>query len=409
MKVPQSPNWTYVLKIQRYAFLTVLLLCACSAATEPPAPAPPNADETRACVEQYDPTVDYFPDKAQLAYAEGWTIDYFNHYKVITVLTPWQESDQTFEYLLVQCGTPTPDGFEHVQTIEVPAESIITMSTTYLPHLDELNLLDRLVGLDNIQFVNNPAVVTMHEEDALTEVGSGAEVNVEQVLTLAPSLVMAYGSGNPQTDVHPQLLAAGVPVAINAEYTEPTPLGRAEWLKFTAAFFNREALAESAFHDMSTTYEELVSRVSEVNERPSVLVNAPFEGTWYMSGGQSYIANLLKDAGTSYLWADDTSTGSLPLSVETVFDRGIDAEYWFHPGTVSTIDALLAIDDRLAQFRAVDSGQVYNNNRRLNAFGGNDFWESGVTHPDLVLADLIAIVHPTLLPDHELYYYQQVK
>lgn len=388
------------------SFIGMLLLSsACGATTiTPDTPA-----ASTGCVEAYDPAVDYFPDKASIVYAEGWTIEYSNHYKVITVLNPWQEAEETFQYVLVQCGTPAPEGFDNAQVIEVPAESIVTMSTTYLPHLAELDLLDRLVGLDNPQVVNTPTVVEMIEAGELATVGSGGEVNVERILELAPSLVMTYGTGNAEHDAHPQLLAAGVPVAINAEYMEPTPLGRAEWIKFTAAFFNQEATAEQAFAGVATEYEALAVQARTVDERPTVLMNAPFQGTWYMAGGESYPSRFLDDAGAAYLWGNNASSSSLPLSFESVLERAADADYWLHPGTAATLNDLLAIDERLDSFAAAQEGRVYNNNRRVNENGGNDYWESGVTNPHLVLADLVAIFHPDLLPDHELYYYQQVR
>jgi iron complex transport system substrate-binding protein len=283
------------------------------------------------------------------------------------------------------------------------------MSTTYLSHLAELGLLDRLVGLDNPQFVHTPAVVEMIEAGELATVRSGTEINVERILALDPSLVMTYGMGTPADDVHPQLIAAGVPVAINAEYVEPTPLGRAEWIKFTAAFFNEEAVAEEFFAEVATRYEDLAARASASEERPTLLVNAPFQGTWYMPGGNSFLAQFFADAGADYLWADDDTQVSLQLSFETVFAEAANADIWVHPGAATSLDELLAMDERFANFAAFQQGAVYNNTKRLNENGGNDYWESGMINPHLILADQIAIFHPDLLPDHELYYYQRLR
>jgi iron complex transport system substrate-binding protein len=249
----------------------------------------------------------------------------------------------------------------------------------------------------------------MIEAGELATVGSGSDVNIERVLELDPSLVMTYATGNPAGDAHLQLRAAGVPVAINAEYMEPTPLGRAEWIKFTAAFFNQEAAAEEFFGAVAAQYEELATQTSAVAERPTLLANAPFQGTWYMPGGNSFPARLFADAGAAYLWADDDSSGSLQLGFETVLDRAADADIWVHPGAATTLDGLLAEDERFANFAAFQRGAVYNNNKRLNEHGGNDYWENGMTNPHLILADLIAILHPELLPNHTLYYYQQLR
>lgn len=390
-----------------YGMLCILLLSACATSLTPPQTDTLFSPE--GCVTTYDPTQDYFPAKAQLSASMGWTISYHKHYKVISVLTPWQDAEETFQYVLVQCGTPVPDGFDTAQIIEVPIATLITMSSTYLPHLAALDLEDRLVGVDNPQYINDPDVLAMIAAGNVATVGSGATVDVERILELEPSLVMTYGTGNPDSDAHPQLLAAGVPVAINAEYMETSPLGRAEWIKFTAAFFNREADAETIFAEIDRKYKELAALASTAKQRPTLFANAPYQDTWYMPGGKSYPAQLFADAGATYLWADDPTQGSLMLSLEAVLDKALDADVWVHPGMATTLAELQASDERFAQFAAFRNGAVYNNNKRLNPYGGNDYWESGVTNPHLLLADLIAILHPELLPDHELYYYQQLR
>lgn len=376
-----------------------------------PVPSPadqPAANLTEGCVEDYDPTVDYFPEKISIDYAEGWTIDYFNHYKVVTVTNPWRNAETTFEYVLVQCGTPVPEGFADAQVIEVPISTIATMSTTHLPHLTSLGLTDALVAIDNFQYVNTPEIIALIEAGKLVEIGSGAAVNVERVIDLNPDVVMTYGVGNPQNDAHPVLLEAGLKVVLNSEYMEPSPLGRAEWLKFTAVLFNYETAAQTVFADIVAQYDELVALAQRAEQRPTVFANTPFQGTWYMPGGRSYPARLLADAGAMYLWADDETLGSQELSFEAVFDRAVNADFWVNTGMWTSRADALAQDERFAKFAAFQNGRMYNNNARVNEHGGNDYWESGVTNPHLVLADLIAIFHPELLPEHELYFYQQL-
>jgi iron complex transport system substrate-binding protein len=221
---------------------------------------------------------------------------------------------------------------------------------------------------------------------------------------------MASGSGVPEYDAHPVLIEAGVPVAINAEWVENAPLGRAEWLMFTAAFFNAEAAANEVFADVVSTYEAMTTLAADVPEaeRPTVFAGTPWEDTWYMPGGASYVAQFLADAGANYLWADDDSTGSLYLDFETVLATAQDGDYWVNAGSFTSLDEMLAADERYAQFAAFENDRVYNNNAIINANGGNDYWESGVMRPDLILADLVAIFHPDLLPDHEFVYYQHL-
>jgi iron complex transport system substrate-binding protein len=361
------------------------------------------------CVENYDESVDYFPDKTEINYAEGFEVEYFNHYKVITVLQPWRDSDVTFTYVLVQCGTPTPEGFDDAAIIEVPVNTVVSMSTTYVPHFAELNLLDHVAGVDEYDFIYNPDVRAMIDAGELVEVGGGSAVNVELVLDLDPDLIVTYGLGSPDYDAHLVLLDAGLNVALNSDYMETSPLGRAEWIKFTAMFFNREADANAFFDGVATRYNELLAQVGEIEDRPTVLVNGIYSDTWFVAGGGSYTAQLIEDAGGAYLWSDDESTGGLPLSFEAVLERGQDADYWINPNFWFSLADGLAEDERYAEFEAFQNGGVYNNNARMNEFGGNDYLESGVVNPDLLLADLVAIFHPELLPEHELFYYQHME
>lgn len=412
--------------------LTALTACAGRPATQAPTAAPtvpaitttiaptltpttapvaeaPTTKITEGCITAYDPAADYFPQKAVLSAASGLTIDYFKNYKVITVLNPWRDATEQFKYILVQCGTPTPPNVGNAQVIEVPIKTIVTMSTTQLPHLAELGLLDSLVGHDSFKYVNTPAVVERIKAGKLREIGSGAQVNVEQLLDLKPDLVMTYGVGNPENDAHPKLLEASLKVAINAEYMEDSPLSRAEWIKFTAAFFNREADATAIYERIATRYNAMAAKAQGVTNKPTIFVGAPFQGTWYMPGGNSYVARLLADAGAAYLWADDDSTGSQQLSFEVVFEKAQNADFWLNTSSWQRLTDGANADERFTRFAAFQNGKVFNNNARLNENGGNDYWETGVTNPDLVLADLIKIFHPELLPNHKLFFYQQLQ
>ncbi len=365
----------------------------------------PTTNLRTGCVENYDPSVDYFPEKATVQMAENFTVEYFNNYKLVTVLHPWMGADPA-TYVLVQCGTPAPDLGGDANVIEVPGTTLVSMSTTYLPFIVDLGLLDDLVGLDDSNTVSTPAVREKIDAGQLVTVGSGPSVNVEAVLDLDPSLIMTYGSGYPDYDAYPALIEAGLPVVLNAEYKEISPLGRAEWLKYIALFYNKEAAGEALFDAIAAQYADLVALTADLEERPTVFVNSPWEGTWYMAGGNSYVAKLLADAGADYLWADDESTGSLYLDFETVFEHAVDADFWVNAGSNwLSLDDALAEDERFEKFAAFQNGNVWGNNKAMNDFGGNDYWEGGVANPQLVLADLIAIFYPDLLPDHEFVYY----
>jgi iron complex transport system substrate-binding protein len=348
------------------------------------------------------------PDKATVRYAQGFTIEYKENYKVITVLNPWKGNESRYQYLLVQRGTPPPSGYDGVPRIEVPVRSIITMSTTHLAYLDQLGLLDALVGYSTFKYVNNPNVLQRIAAGKLTEVGAGQSVNVELIMDLNPEVIITYALGSPD-DEYFKLREARLNVVLNGEYMETTPVGRAEWIKFLAAFFNKEQEAETIFNAVAAAYETMATRTKTIAAKPTVFLNAPFNGEWWIPGDNTYLVKFLKDAGATYVWADDPSTGSSILAFEAIYEKAAEADYWLHPGQCNSLKELLAVDERLAQFKAFQQGNVYNNNARVNRYGGNDYWESGLTRPDLVLADLIKIFHPELVFKHELIYYQQLK
>ena len=361
-------------------------------------------------IEQYDSNVDYFPHKVHVQHASGFTVSYHRHFKVVTVLNPWRDADQTFQYVLVQRGAPAPEGYPKAQHIEVPVRTMVTLSPTYLAHVDQLGIADRLVGHSDLKQVHTPAIVKRIEAGQLVEVGRGASVNVELLLDLQPELIMTHGSGNPQRSAHPKLLEVGLKVAFNAEYMDTSPLGQTEWVKFIAVFFNREAAAERLFPNIVAAYDRLVERTRQIRNKPTVFSQASYQGAWFMPGGNSFMARFIKDAGGTYLWADDNSTGSLRLDFEAVFERASEADVWLlkWPGWERVSDVLTA-DERNAKFLALNTGRIYNNNARLNAHGGNDYWETGMAKPHLVLADLVKIFHPDLVPDHELIWYRPLK
>lgn len=374
-------------------------------ATETPYPPPVTAtvDAETATAQP----VDWFPVKAELRHAKAFQVEYYPNYKVVTILQPWRDAETTFTYLLVQRGTPLPQGIAADQIIEIPVRSIAALSTTHLPYLDELGVVDTLKAVGNVQYINTPSVIEHIQKGYAQGVGNGPDINLEMLIEINPELVTTLALGNPRKDDFQLIMEKGLKVVVVSDFMEETPLGRAEWVKFMALFYNREEQAEQIFSQIEDRYEQMRGLVLNGINRPTVIMGFEINGQWNMPGGRSYQAAYIRDAGGDYLWSDDESTGRIPLSFEAVFEKGWQAEYWFNQ-SVSwlTADDILAADARYETFKAFQLGNVYNNNARLNETGGNDYNESGHAHPELILADLISILHPELLPDHQLIYYR---
>ncbi len=403
-------NWLFLIPILLYqTMIALLLLLNVVGFSNSIAAEKLTANLSSGCIERYDPDMDYFPEKVTLDYAKGFNVAYFKHYKVVTVTTPWPNAQESFHYVLVQCGTPAPEGFADAQIISIPIQSIAILSTTHLPHLEVLDALDRLVGISTFNNVYSLAAQRKIAAGEVVEIGRGPSINLEVILDLAPDLITAVGHDQPQYNTHPTLLNAGVHVVINSEYVEPTLLGRSEWLKFTAVFLNKDGLAQRRFAEMVDRYQGYAYQVQNVPaaQKPSVFGGYLHRDVWYVPGGNSYIAQLVADAGGVYRWADDTHQASVALSFEAVFERAGEADVWFTSGLNWLTRAdLLAANERYGAFKAFRERRVYNHNARLNEHKADDYWETGIIEPDVLLADVIKILHPDRLPNHRLKYYR---
>lgn len=353
----------------------------------------------------------YFVDQVTIHHARGFSIRYVNNYKILSIISPFEQTSDTVQYALVQRGTPHPKGYTPGQIIEIPLRSLVAMSSMHVGLIDFLEADELLVGLGNLKYVSAPKVIERIKAGKIKEVGQGQTINEEQLITMHPDLLMAMGSPVARMDRYRTLRDAGVPVLINSEWVETTPLGRAEWVKLMAALTNKETLVNKKFAEVEKEYNRLSALTRTVAMKPSILSGMNSKDAWFVPDGDSYMTRFFLDAGGRYHWSDRKATGSLPLNFETVYPVALDADIWLNVGIsdVNSKQDILAKDARYADFKAFKLGQVFNYGKRINSRGSNDFWESGAVNPHLVLADLIKIVHPDLLPKHELVYYKQLK
>lgn len=386
----------------RRLFLFVLAIVSIQAALQA-APASPPAAASRAA-----------PVQARIRYAAGFKVEYREGYRLVTVMKPWPGATEAYEYVLYSRGAKRPDyrpsgpGAAKPRFVETPLRRVVSYSSTYLPQIIAAGGLESLAGVDNASYVSAPEVRARVAAGKTVETSRNGAPNVELLLSLGPDAIFAYGVGN-EWDFHPKLEEAGLPVIMDGEWNEAEPLARAEWMKFIALFYEAEAEAEARFASVEREYLRLKALAAASQRRPKVLVNAPFQGVWTLAGGKSYQARFIADAGGRYLWADDPSTGGISLSVEAAYERGAKAEVWINPGAARSLSELAAMDRRFAALPPLARAEVYGNVRRLSEAGANDYFESGVMRPDLILADLVRIFHPELALPGEPYYYQRLK
>ncbi len=343
-------------------------------------------------------------------YARGFTVDYYAGFKVITVRDVKDTSTVLAQYVLRPHGKPAPVDFKQATLLDMPVGQVICISTNHLAEMVQLNLIDSIAGVANTDLIYNSEVTDRVNRQVISNVGQN-ELNYEKIAELNPSFVLTSGHWDGGDKMKLKLNSLKILSVLNLDYMEQEPLARAEWLKFMAAFYDREDVADSLFQEVEDNYVALKKMAGSVDAKPTVFTNLPFKEIWYMPCGDNYTARLIADAGGDFLWKNAKATNGLNLNLdyEAVYARAAHADFWLNTGFARTLNEIKSADKKNALFDAYKNGKVYNNNLRNTASGGFDFWESGVLHPDKVLADLIHILHPELLPNYQLYYYQPLQ
>ncbi len=289
----------------------------------------------------------------------------------------------------------------------MPLQTLAATSVTHFEFLKLLNELQTVNAVCSPNIIYNAEIQKRIGEGKIISLGDAFNINVEKTLQLNPEAVMM--SGYNQNDPYAQRVSqAGIPVLFNNEWMETSLLARAEWIKFVAAFYDKETVADSIFQQIDTRYNDIKTKAANVSRKPRIMAGSNFRGTWYMPSGRNFMGKLFADAGADYFYSNDTTAGSIPLNVETVLKNFAETDIWLNCNFKS-IDDLIKADSKHALFHPVKTGQVYNFNKRLLPSTANDFWESAVARPDLLLSDVISILHPELLPGYQTVYAEKLK
>ncbi|HTM84958.1 MAG TPA: ABC transporter substrate-binding protein [Mycobacterium sp.] len=302
-------------------------------------------------------------------------------------------------------GSLVPDfDLAHAPQITVPVKSLYSGSTSQLGMFAELDTIRVVTGVAGADNVVNAKVRGRINDGDVVDYAPGGQLNVELVATEHPAVLLTAGLDEP---AYPKLRDAGIAVLPDAEWLEATPLGRAEWIKVIAALTGTEKKATEVYGHLRNDYEVLVDQVAGIPPA-QVLLGTQYQGSWSMPTGSDYAGRLVLDAGGGYPWADNDTAGHLQLNFESVYAKAGQAPTWLVDTDWETLADAVAADPRYGTLAAVRDGQVWSADKALGPAGGNDYWERGVARPDLVLADLTAILHPALLPDHHFEFYRRI-
>ena len=347
----------------------------------------------------------------KVTHAKGFTIEDRGDFTVVTVTDPWPNADKPYTYALIPreklaAITLPKDAYDAV--IPTPVNSLVATSTTHIPALESLDGLSKLSGFPNTKYISSMPARKMISSGKIRDLGKDQSLNTEIVLELQPDAVIGFAINNDNTS-YDIIQKAGIPVLFNGDWTEQTPLGRAEWIKFFGALLGKQEEANEIFEEIKISYEEVAILAQQATTKPKVLSGSLFKDVWYLPAGESWAAQFLQEANTNYLWSQTKGVGSLSLSLETVINQGQEADFWISPGSFTSYGALELANPHYAQFKAFQQKQVYGFAATAGPTGGLLYYELAPQRPDLVLKDLVHIFHPELQPDHQPFFFKPLE
>jgi len=346
--------------------------------------------------------------EGKIKYATGFGITQENDLTKLIIKSPYQNSQETFEYMIKRKFDTQIDTFQS-SIISVPIQKIVVTSTTHIPMVELLNEETSIIGFPHSKYVSSEKTRTLIDEGKITEIGVENSLNTEILLDLEPELVVGYSVSSADKSLT-TIKKAGVNVIYNGDWLEESPLGRAEWIKFFGVLFDKEKQADSIFKLIETNYLEAKNIALKATNKPTILSGAIMtKDIWNLPAGESFVAQFLKDANLNYLWNNSKGKGSLSLSFESVLDIGKNAEFWIAPGYFTSKKQLLNSNSLYGEFESFKNDKVYTPTTKKGKTGGIIYYELAPTRPDLVLKDIIKITNPKLLPNYQLTFFEKMK
>ena len=341
--------------------------------------------------------------RIHIKYAKGFWLEEREGYVVLNIKDPQESSHTHYQYALVPRGS-TVQTPKELPVVALPVRSAICMTSLQLSNFIKLGAMDRVVGITSTRFLFNKDMQRQVDEGLTRRIGIEGNFDNEVIMSINPDLMLISPFNRGGYDAVKDI---GIPLVPHLGYKEMTPLGQAEWIKFVGLLLGKEDVANREFDRIEQRYNSLKAMVGEVKYRPVVFSGELRGGVWYAVGGKSFLAQLFHDAGADYFLKDDPRSGGVTLDFETVYNQAESADYWRIANSFAgeyCYEALKAQDERYADFKAFKEKHVVYCNMREKPF-----YESMPAEPEVVLADMIRVFHPEILPDHEPVYYDILK
>lgn len=344
----------------------------------------------------------------EIVYATGFNLQHYDGFSVLKVNNPWPNSNQKYTYVLSKNLDKIPDSLSKYLKIQIPIQKAVVTSTTHIPSLVELGVENSLVGFPGLNYISNEVIREKIDTNQIKELDDNENVNLELVIDLQPDLIIGHSYDGENKKLK-NIKNAGLKIVYNGDWVENTPLGKAEWIKFFGALYDKNTEAKIAFDKIVNSYNDAKKLVANSTNKPTVLSGALYQDVWYLPEGESWMAQFIKDAGGDYLWSESKGVGSISLGFESIFDKAQNAIFWIGPGEFTSYEQMQKANPHYAEFSAFKNKKVYSYSVKKGASGGTLFYEEAPNRPDLILKDLIHIFHPNVLPNYKPYFIESLK
>jgi iron complex transport system substrate-binding protein len=335
-----------------------------------------------------------------IKYAVGYEITHCDGYLLADVRDPWQKDRLLQRYVLIPSDKPQPENLPEGIIIKIPVKNVIVYSSVHCAMIDELGAMDCITGVCDYDYILLPSVKSLYKKGKIKDMGIGTSPNIEKIIESGAEVIIAAPFENGS---YGAVEKTGIPVIECADYMEAEPLGRAEWIKFIGLLTGNEEKADSLFRITENSYLNCKRLTENIKEHPTLLVGMKYGTPWYVPTGESFMAQIFRDAGADYIFKDLPGTGGTPLSFETVLDKAIHADYWLiqYNNTKELTYRFLKSDySSYGEFDAFKNRKIYGCNTSHSLY-----YEEMPIHPDYLLAELIAILHPKLIHNHAFRYF----
>lgn len=331
-------------------------------------------------------------DTLSLRYAENLTLVTYPGYTIATLRNPWDTLKTLNTYILVPSSEELPAHLPAGTVIRTPLSKSVVYSSVHCSLLNQLGAFSSIGGVCDLKYIKLPEIQEAYSQGSIADCGDGMHPDTEKIIDLHPDAILLSPFEN--SGGYGRVEKLNIPLIECADYMETSALGRAEWMRFYGLLFGVSSQADSLFAEVDSCYQHLKMRAMLSSVSLSIVSELKSGSAWYVPGGRSTIGKLFRDACGRYAFAEDTHSGSIPLSFETVFDKAGDSDVWIVKYN-SARD--MSYSDLQADYMGYTGFKAF---KQRNIYGCNTakvpFYEETPFRPDYLLADFIQILHPEI-------------